>query len=147
MNSTIKSHDEEQHMAFSDGDFVRQFASCQLEPAWFTHKAHLRLAWIYLQNHNLDEAIEQVRTDIKRFVAFAGAESKYNDTLTVAAVRIVNRFVKAYKTKSFEKFILANDELLTDFKALVMQHYKTDIFTSEVAKKRFINPDLIPFED
>ena len=36
----------EQHYTLTDNEFEKQFQTSSLDPAIFTHEAHLRLAWI-----------------------------------------------------------------------------------------------------
>jgi hypothetical protein len=70
-------------------------------------------------------------------VSHVGASTKYNETLTIAAVRTVYHFMLKSKSHNFQDFIVGNLRLTHNFKELLLQHYKTDIFTSETAKREF----------
>jgi len=79
----------EAHVELSDEVFEKQFKNCELNPALFSHEAHLRLAWIHIKKQGVEKAIENVCGQLLNFVEFAGAGDKYNKTLTIAALRAV----------------------------------------------------------
>ena len=135
----------EAHFKLSDEEFQCQFASCQLEPALFSHEAHLRLAWLNIKQCGLVEAEERIQNQILNFVEHVGARDKYHTTLTVAAIRAVQNFIKNSKSDNFKDFILEFPELKNDFKALINRHYSFDIFQSKKAKEEFLEPDLVRF--
>jgi hypothetical protein len=134
------------HFTFTDQEFEQKFEHLLFESELFTHEAHLRLAWIHIRNYGIDEAIERIRSQLLRFVDKLGARSKYNETVTVAGIRAVYHFMLQSKTQNFRDFVLENPELKSDFKKLLMSHYQTDIFKSEVAKIKYITPELVPFD-
>lgn len=135
----------EAHRHLSDAEFEQRFANCQLDPALFSHEAHLRLAWIHIQQYGRPQAEFNIQKQLQSFVASVGATDKYHATLTVAAVRIVGHFIQKSSADSFSQFIEEHPSLKTAFKALVEQHYSFDIFSSELAKASFVEPDLAAF--
>ena len=134
------------HYKLSDAEFTDQFKKATLDPKLFSHEAHLRLAWIYINNEGLDEAISKTTHQLKNFVTTLGALDKYNETVTVAAVKAVYHFWLKSDSKTFQDFILENPRLKTDFKTLLAAHYDIDIFNSEIAKSSFLEPTLLPFD-
>ena len=82
----------ENHFNLSDIDFEKRFISCQLDPSDFTHEAHLRLAWININNYGLEQAQLNTENQIQKFVEFVGAKNKYHMNLTLAAIRAVHYF-------------------------------------------------------
>ncbi|MCF6132894.1 hypothetical protein [Flavobacterium wongokense] len=134
------------HLELTDWEFEQQFADCKIPPALFSHEAHLRLAWIHIDNYGIDAAVANVCSQLKSFVEFLGVSDKYNETVTIAAVRAVYHFKLKSGTDNFQDFIAENQRLTTSFKELLNQHYTTDIFNSAKAKRRFIKPDLLPFD-
>ena len=136
----------ETHVELSDDDFEKQFENCELDPAIFSHEAHLRLAWIHLRKYGLEKAIENVCGQLLNFVDFVGARDKYNKTLTIAAIRAVHHIMNKGKIEHFDDFIRAHPRLKTNFKALMAFHYTTDIFNSQQAKQVYLEPDLAPFD-
>ena len=135
----------EDHYNFLDSPFENLFANCQLDPSLFSHEAHLRLAWIHIKKYGIDRAEENIEIQLKKFVAHVGATDKYHTTLTIVAVRAVNHFIQKSDHTDFQTFIAAFPKLKSDFKGLINSHYSYDIFQSEKARKKFLKPDLVPF--
>jgi hypothetical protein len=135
----------ETHFELSDAQFAKLFAAGSLDSALFTHEAHLRLAWIHLKRDGLEEAIAQVSSQLLAYVTGLGARDKFNLTLTVAAVRVVDHFMRKSVAESFADFIAEFPRLKTHFKELLGFHYEVDIFSSLEAKERYLEPDLVGF--
>ena len=112
-------------------------------PKLFVINAH---SGLHIEDKGLEKAIEMVCNQITNYVNHLGAQSKYNQTLTIAAVKIVDHFMKQTEADNFFDFVLEFPRLKTDFKALVKAHYSFDIFSSEKAKKVYLEPDLLPFD-
>jgi hypothetical protein len=136
----------ELHHTLSDAEFELQFKACALDPSIFTHEAHLRLAWIHITQYGIEQAIENVSTQLQNFVGHVGAADKFNKTVTIAALHAVHHFIKRSETHTFQEFIMEFPRLKTDFKALMGAHYAFDIFKSDKAKVEFVQPDLLPFD-
>lgn len=136
----------ERHYEFTDDEFQKRFQNCTLHPAIFTHEAHLRLAWIHIRQSGVDKAIENIRFQLKRFVENIGSATKYNETVTVAAIKAVSHFMNKSKKPSFRDFIVENEQLKSNFRKLLASHYQTDIFNSTIARERYLTPELLPFD-
>ena len=136
----------EKHFELTDGEFENQFAYITITPSLFTHEAHLRLAWIHINQYGITAAIDNVCKQIKAFATFHGDKDKFNVTVTVAAVRAVYHFALKSKSENFQAFILEFPQLKKEFKRLIDSHYSIDIFKSELAKNEYAFPDLIPFD-
>jgi len=136
----------EKHFELSDLEFENRFKNCTLNHHTFTHEAHLRLAWIHLTKYGEKAAIENICSQLIAFVDFVGAKAKYNETLTIAAIKAVNHFVNKSDLDTFQNFILEFPRLKYNFKELMKTHYSVDIFNSESVKKQFVEPDLVPFD-
>ncbi|MEL6719014.1 MAG: hypothetical protein AAFP82_09885 [Bacteroidota bacterium] len=136
----------EKHFELTNAEFEQQFASCELDPSFFSHEAHLRLAWIHIHKYGLEQAKKNIQEQLQNFVAHVGAKDKYNRTLTVAAIHAVSHFMQLSKADNFPEFIAEFPQLKSEFKALIATHYSFDVFNSAKAKTHFLVPDLMPFE-
>ena len=136
----------EKHFELSDSEFEKQFISCELKPADFSHEAHLRLAWINIDKYGIQQAEKNIQNQLQKFVEFVGAKDKYNMTLTLAAIKAVYHFTLKSKSDNFMDFITEFPRLKYNFKELMDFHYGFDIYNSEKAKTEFLKPDLIPFD-
>lgn len=136
----------EKHYLLNDSEFETQFENASMDPVLFSHEAHLRLAWLYIRNYGLETAIEKVCSQIKQFDKTHGDGTKFNTTVTVASVKMVNHFVLKTESSDFKTFIFQNPRLKSNFKQLIDQHYEVDIFQNELARIQFLEPDLLPFD-
>lgn len=134
------------HFRLSDEEFLSQFIRCELNPADFSHEAHLRLAWIDVRKYGLEQGEKKIQTQLKAFVEFVGAKDKYNATVTIAAMRVVYHFMQKSTAENFKDFIAESPRLKNNFKELLDCHYSFDIFNSAEAKTGFLEPDLVAFE-
>ncbi|MEL6824148.1 MAG: hypothetical protein AAFP70_20510 [Calditrichota bacterium] len=134
------------HFNLSDAEFIQQFSDLTLNPSLFTHEAHLRLAWIHLKLFGEEAAITTICEEIRCFATHHGAPDKYNETVTVAAIKAVYHFRQKSKSDTFAEFITEFPRLKNNFKELMAFHYKMDIYNSPEARKRYLEPDLLPFD-
>ena len=134
------------HFDLTNHEFVNQFKSGNLEPVLFTHEAHLRIAWIYINQWGVEKATKMVCDQVRTFVIIADAEDKYNHTLTIAAVKIIHHFIQRSDSKTFSDFLVEFPRLNTNFKELVQAHYSAGTCFSEKAKREFVAPDLLGFD-
>jgi hypothetical protein len=84
----------EPHYHLDDAAFETAFANASLDPSLFSHEAHLRLAWIHIHQYGIEQAIENICSQLMAFTKAVGAADKYNHTLTIAAVRAVYHFTR-----------------------------------------------------
>lgn len=136
----------EPHYQLSDSEFEAQFEAGSLDPTLFSHEAHLRLAWIHVTEHGTEKACTSISKQIKSFATAQGASDKYNETVTIAAVKAVDHFIRRSGSDNFKDFIAEFPQLKTKFKELLGSHYSYNIFQSGPAKKSFQDPDLAPFD-
>lgn len=136
---------KELHRKLSDHEFEAAFSNKTLRPGWFTHEAHLRLAFIHIKKYGLFEAVKNMRYQIKSFAENLGIYDKYHDTVTIAAVYLVNEFMQEADTTSFDTFLQSGGNALKDFKGLLKKHYSYNVFKDQKAREQFVEPDLLSF--
>ena len=136
----------ELHAQFSDAEFAARFERCELPLGSFTHEAHLRLAWIHIARYGAAQAEANIIRLLLQYVKHVGAEDKFHQTVTVAAVRIVARCMAQSGTKQFDALLQEFPALKTDFNGLLQQHYSFDVFESERARTAYLPPDLLTLE-
>lgn len=133
------------HYDLSDAQFEEALKRAILAPQLFSHEAHLRLAWLHIKNYGVEKAILNITAQIKNYTQVLGADDKYNDTVTVAAIKIVYHFMQKSVSDNFKDFMLEFPRLKSNFKDILSQHYGFDIFTVAEAKSSYVEPDLLPF--
>jgi len=127
-----------------DREFRAAFEAGALAPADFSHRAHVRLGYVYLAGSDVDTATERMRTALVAFLAHHGIPAaKYHETLTRAWILAVHHFMhRTPEAASADDFIDRNP-LLLDTK-IMLTHYSAALLFSDAARARFIEPDLDP---
>ncbi len=148
--------------------FLTRFEECTLDRAEWTHDAHVRMAWLYVnRSDSYRTAKSKVRTGIKKLnaaflaqqnrpcgatapaepvaVAEPVAETKptgFHETITTAFLRIVA--ARGRTGESFASFRNRNPDLFDRKLSALLTHYSPELLFSEAAKKKFVQPDLEP---
>ncbi|MFY0629096.1 MAG: hypothetical protein JXR05_01875 [Flavobacteriaceae bacterium] len=135
----------EKHYRFSDEVYEQKFRDCKFPPLYFSHEAHLRLAYIHLKKYGLEQSIKNMCTQIYDFAIKYGATMKFNATVTYASLQIMYHYMKESEADNFPDFIEQHPFLLKDFKGIIKKHYSQDVFRSPEAKAEILHPDLAPF--
>ena len=133
------------HYQLSDHQLAAEFSKATLDPALFNHEAHLRLAWIHIKTSGVEMAVKDISKQLKQYTEVLGFQEKYHETVTVAAILAVNHFMSKSTSDCFKGFIDQFPRLKTNFKDLLEQHYHKDIFSSPEARKRYLEPEILPF--
>lgn len=132
---------------FADHDLWAQFQSASLPASAWTHQAHLRVAFLYLREHSLDDAHILMRVAIIRLNAFHGlvetVERGYHETLTRVWLLLVASAMKATpQVTSAIDFATEHAASLT--KEAPLRHYSRERIFSRTARAQFVAPDLAP---
>ena len=127
-----------------DRKFLGAFERCELAPENFGHREHVRLAYIYLAQHDADTALTKMRDGLRRFLEHVGAPpTKYHETITRAWLLAVEHFMReASPTANFEQFAASAPQLFAP--GAMQTHYTSELLKSEEARQRFVEPDLQP---
>jgi len=135
LNHSLSKNDREFRAAFEAGAFA---------PADFSHRAHVRLAYVYLAESDVDLALERLRAALLMFLSHHGIPaSKYHATLTRAWLLGVSHFMhRSPQASSADDFIERNP-LLLDSK-IMLTHYSADLLFSDQARLEFVEPNLDP---
>ncbi len=137
----------------TDDAFIQEFERCTLPFEQWTHRAHVRVAFIYLRRFGLDQALPRLRSGIKAYNKAndvpEGPRTGYNETTTVAFARIVYTVMQAYEgiypAADSEAFCELHPELMS--KHLLRLFYSPERRSHPDAKARFITPDLARLPD
>jgi hypothetical protein len=125
--------------SLTDEQFLERFERRALDS--FSHRDHIRLAFIHARRGGAEAAIAGARR-LRGFAADAGAPGKYHETLTVAWARIIAHLAAGSPGVAFPVFVSAHPELQE--RGLLLRHYSGARLWSEEARARFLEPDLLP---
>ena len=106
-----------------DRTFRSDFEGGRVTPAEFDHRAHVRLAYVFLTEEGVDKAAEAMRDALLAFLERHHIDAaKYHETLTRSWVLAVRHFMeRTPATSSADGFIVANPVLLDS--RIMLTHY------------------------
>jgi len=133
------------HLLSAEDRNVRQeFEACSFPPAEFNHRTHIRLAYVYLSEHDINAAHQMMRGALLSFLKYHAVDvSKYHETITLAWIMAVRHFMEnTPKAESFDTFIEKNPEMLDS--KIMMTHYSAEVLFSDEARAKFVEPNLDP---
>jgi hypothetical protein len=129
----------------SDDIFLEAFERLELYPEVLDHRAHFRIAWLYLQRFDFEEALKKIKFGIIHFDKKFGDGKKFHETITVAYTHILHFRMQTSHAGSWKEFLGENPDLLLPVNECLGKYYSLDTLSSEEAKARFIAPDLKNF--
>ncbi len=127
----------------NDSEFLYHFEKHTLDQKYFDHQGHLRLAWLYLSEHDLDTSIQLVCNGIKSYAESLGATTKFHLTITDATVRIIQQRMLAKKTHSWESFLEKNPDLVNHLLSILQRHFSPELLATETARTTLVKADLL----
>jgi hypothetical protein len=130
-------------MQIHDDVFIQEFETLTLKPEYFDHKGHIRLAWLYLQQYDLEIAEQKICFGIKRYAESLGATDKFHFTVTSGLVRIMAKRIEQQTSSNWQSFITHNTDLIEDSAAVLHQHFSATLLQTEMARTRILAPDLL----
>jgi hypothetical protein len=94
-------------------ELIGRFEEGTIVPGAFGHREHLRLAWLYLQQHGRPEAERRLLAGLRALAFRAGKPEKFNAPLTLAWVARIDAAAAALAPDhSFDDLLFHHPELL-----------------------------------
>ena len=125
----------------TDEQFARAFERGDVTPAEFDHRAHVRVAWVYLrEGPSFEAATDRMRAAIQRFAAAANAAQKYHETITMLWMRVLADAAARVTLPCELEALLAACPELAD-KDLPLKYYSRERLFSDAARARWIPPE------
>jgi hypothetical protein len=133
----------EHRISKEDRDFRSAFENCIVSPSQFNHEAHVRLAYVYLVEGDVESAVPRMRESLLNFLEHHRIpRAKFHETITRAWVLAVRHFMNRSPSTCFADFIAQNKELLDS--KIMLTHYSASVLFSPDARASFVEPDLDP---
>lgn len=133
-----------------DAEFLRHFESRTLPFSLWNHRAHVKVAFLYLRQHPFDDALCRMRDGIKAYNAAndvpESQTSGYNETTTRAFLHLLAATMQAYggvfPAETSDAFCDAHPQLMT--RHALRLFYSPQRRMHPLAKTQFVEPDLAP---
>jgi len=134
----------------TDDQFLAAFESQSLPFDQWTHRAHVKVAFLYVRALGFDAGLARVRQGIQAYNAAHnvpdGPTSGYNETTTAAFVHLVAATMRAYgdalPTPDADTFCDTHPQLMT--RHALRLFYSPQRRTDPRAKTALVAPDLAP---
>jgi len=134
----------------TDSELLAAFESQSIPRPDWTHRAHVKIAYLYLTKLPFEQALEKIRTGIQKLNAANKVEesptSGYNETTTVAFAHLIAATIAAYSktfpTPTADAFCDTHRHLLSP--TILRLFYSPERRMHPNAKHKFVEPDLTP---
>lgn len=130
-----------QQPELTDDQLIAQFESGAIPSNSFHHADHVRLAFAYLRQYTVLEALEKFPAALQRFAHHHGKPNLYHQTITWAYLLLIHeRMARTAQPQTWEEFAKANPDLLTWKSGILTKYYEDETLQSDLAKRVFIFP-------
>ncbi|HEY7089786.1 MAG TPA: hypothetical protein VH518_16940 [Tepidisphaeraceae bacterium] len=137
-------------MTDDDAAFLASFEDRTLPFQQWTHRSHVKVAYLYLTQHPFADALTRMRAGVKAYNAAnnvpEGPDRGYNETTTHAFMHLIAAVIGAYghtfPTTSADHFCDTHPQLLT--RHILRLFYSPHRRMHPTAKTHFVDPDLAP---
>jgi len=110
----------------TDAEFLAALEAATLDPAEFTHRAHVRAGYLILsQAPSFGMALDRMEQAICRFAARNGKDGLYHATITTAFMTLIHERMAFGDHEDWESFAAAHPDL---FEAGVLERYYPKAF-------------------
>lgn len=128
-----------------DDLFIQQFESRTFPLDQWHHRAHVKLAYLYLVRFGRDTAAQKLRDGIRAYNAANHIQdlptSGYHETMTMAWLHIIHATMEVYGQRATaDEFFDFHPQL--GQKKILRLFYSPELFMSPQAKRDFLKPDL-----
>jgi hypothetical protein len=107
----------------------------------FHHADHVRLAFAYLSQYPVLQALEKFASALKRFAAARGKTQLYNETNTCAYFFLIRERMARSEGVDWEEFARENPDLLVWKDGILSRYYREGTLKSDLARRAFVLPD------
>ncbi len=116
-------------------------------PGEFHHADHVRVAFAYVAEFPLLEAIGKFSAALQRFAALKGKPQLYHQTITWAYLLLIHERLArglsgAGSLPNWEEFSAQNPDLLVWKGGILERYYSRELLDSEEARRVFVLPDV-----
>ena len=130
-----------------DAEHLRCFEDHSLPKEQWNHRAHLKVAYLYLNRFSLSETLERLRSGIQAYNAAQGIQDMptggYHETMTQVWLQLVCTTLYQFgPAETADAFFEAQTQLCD--KRTPLLFYSRDRLMSPEAKRSFVPPDLAP---
>ncbi|MCA9032571.1 MAG: hypothetical protein KDA66_17270 [Planctomycetaceae bacterium] len=136
------SDDDSTH--WPDKELWDAFQSASISEEQWTHRAHVRVGYLFVSRYRFTEALTRMRDGIQALNQALGTpeaiDRGYHETITRAFLHLIAAAKANWTGESSSEFCDAHPELMT--KRVLLDYYSRDYMMSAEAKAEFVTPDI-----
>ena len=122
-------------------EFIQKFESDLVPENSFHHADHVRLAFAYLSEYPLAQALDKFSSALQRYAAARGKAQRYHETITHAYFFLIRERMARLPGADWDEFSLHNSDLLKWKNGILTCYYQEATLQSDLARTVFIFPD------
>lgn len=120
---------------------VAAFEAGAFDPADFDHAAHVYVAWSYLRQYELVEALRRFTHTLRALTIRLGIPHKYHETITWFFMIVIAERRALDPEEDWQAFSRRNADLLRGSSSLLRCCYSAERLHSTLARRQFLLPD------
>lgn len=109
----------------------------------FDHAGHVYVAWLYLAEYPLADAIGRFTAALRRLTIQVGVPDKYHETISWFLMLQIAERVTAPAARDWFSFRRNNDDLFSRALDVLRRYYSDELLWSERARTSFALPDRL----
>jgi hypothetical protein len=124
-------------------ELLDRFVDTSLPADQFHHQQHVQVAWMFVRNYGMPDAIREFTNAIRRFAEAKGATGLYHQTITWAFLLLIADRQARNPADTWAQFETDNTDLLLWKPSILNRYYSKELLSSELARRTFLMPDLL----
>lgn len=125
----------------SNQELIQKFETNAIPEDSFHHVDHVRLAFAYLCEYSVLQALEKFSSALKQFARARGKTQLYNETVTCVYFFLIRERMARSQGADWEEFARQNPDLLVWKDGMLSRYYKEATLKSDLARTVFLFPD------
>jgi hypothetical protein len=128
----------------TNAELIYRFERFEVDPEnvpSFHHADHVRLAYAYLSEHPVLQALEKFSNALRRCAQVRGKSQLYHETITHAYFFLIRERMARCPTIEWEDFARRNPDLMVWKQGILSRYYHEATLQSDLARTVFLFPD------
>jgi hypothetical protein len=122
------------------GPTIAEFEALDFDVDTFDHAAHVYVAWQYVRERDLLDAIARYRETLIRLTKRIGVPGKYHETITWFFMILVAERVRRDPGDDWGAFRRANPDLFRKKPGIIFDYYARERLETDAARRSFVLP-------
>ena len=125
----------------SNEELIYRFEAGAISEDFFHHADHVRLAFAYLCQYPVLQALDKFAGALKRYAVERGKPDRYHETITHAYFFLIRERLARSPGADWEEFARENPDLLQWKDGVLSRYYHEATLKSDLARNVFVFPD------